>query len=61
MKKEKICELGEKIGLNKQEINETLTKIPFNNKQFSISYLSDCYKNGTMYGSISINDYDLLF
>ena len=61
MKKDKIYELGEKVGLNKQEIDETLTNVSSKYKQVSISYSSDCYKDGTMYGSISINDYDLLF
>lgn len=61
MKKEKIYELGEKFGLNKQEIDETLTNISYNLKHTTLSCSSDCYKNGTRYGSISINDYDLLF
>jgi len=56
MKNEKIYNLGKKLGLNKQEIEYTLINTIPDDKQFSISYESDCYKNGTMYGTVSIND-----
>jgi len=56
MNNEKIFKLGEKLGLNEKEIEYTLTKRISDDKQFSISYESNCYKNGTMYGTVSVND-----
>ena len=56
MKNELIYNLGKKIGLSKQDIDNTLVNSISNKKSVSISYRSDCYKNGTRYGTVSISD-----
>ena len=48
MKNEKIYKLGKKHGLNKKDIDKTL----------SCKNISEYYKNGTLYGKISVKDYD---
>jgi len=56
MKKERIHDLGKKLGLNKQDIDSVLRNRICNNISVSISYSPDCYKDGTMYGTVSIMD-----
>ncbi len=56
MKNEKIYILGEKIGLNKNDIDDTLKDRISINKTIPISYRTDCYKNGPIYGAVSIKD-----
>jgi hypothetical protein len=56
MKNKKIYFLGEKLGLDKNEINKTLKNKIFNCKNNSIFHVTDYYKDGTMYGVVSIKD-----
>jgi len=59
MKNEKIYTLGKKLGLNKQDI-ENVLKCGISSCLFAaIPMISDIYKHGSYYGTISIYDFQL--
>jgi hypothetical protein len=49
-----IYEICEKLGLEKQDINNMSSCGMLNSDQ---PYTADIYKAGTRYGSVSINDF----
>jgi len=59
--KNKLYELGKKIGLNEEEIDEITKKDsdmkPTNTKKRSLKHSPDEYMPGTTYGTISINEF----
>lgn len=59
MKNEKIFKLGEKIGLNKQDIESVLKSGITSCALVAIPFMTHIYKDGTYYGTISINDFKL--
>ena len=59
MKNEKILKLGEKLGLNKQDIECVLKSGITSCAIAAIPFMTHLYKDGTYYGTISINDFEL--
>ena len=57
MKNEKIFKLGEKLGLNKQDIGSVLKSGISCCAIYTIPVMSHLYKDGTYYGTISIYDF----
>ena len=56
MSKENLYKLGEKLGLNKNDIDGALKYGTVSDKHAFLSE-PDSYKDGTWYGTISINDF----
>ena len=59
--KNKLYELGKRIGLNKKEVDDIIQPVsdvqPTKPKKLSLQNLTDEYMPGTTYGTISINDF----
>ena len=57
MPKENLYKLGEKLGLNKNDIDGALKYGTISDKQASLSFGPGWYNWGTFYGTVSINDF----
>jgi len=57
MKNEKIYNLGKKLGLNKQDIESVLKNGITSCALAAIPFITNIYKNGTYYGTVSIKDF----
>ena len=56
MEIENLYKIGEKLGLNKKDFDNILKNTNNNEEQFFFSIGPPWYHNGTMYGTISINN-----
>ena len=56
MSKENLYKLGKKLGLTKNDIDDALKHRTVSDEHVSLSE-PDSYKDGTWYGTISINDF----
>lgn len=59
MKNEKIYNLGKKLGLNKQDIENILKGGITSCAIAALPMMTDIYKGGTYYGTISIYDFKI--
>jgi len=57
MKKEKIYNLGKKLGLNKKDIEGIIKGGITGGAIAALPIMINIYKNGTYYGTISIYDF----
>ena len=57
MSKVNLYLLGERLGLNKNDIDNTLKDETSSVKQASFSFGPGDYNWGTLYGTVSINDF----
>jgi hypothetical protein len=57
MEKEIIFTLEKKFGFNKNNLNDILKDGTSSDKTVPFASISDLYKSGTMYGTISVNDF----
>lgn len=59
----KLYRLGKIVGLGREEIDEIIQKVPVSDEQLndstmsSLQYPMDVYMPGTLYGTVSINDF----
>ena len=59
MKNEKIFNLGEKLGLNKQDVESVLKTGITSCALAALPIMTHIYRYGTYYGTISIKDFEL--
>jgi len=57
MKNEKVFKLGEKLGLNKQDVESLLKTGITSCALAALPIMTNIYKHGTYYGTISIKDF----
>ena len=59
----KLYRLGKLVGLGREEIDEIIQTVPVSDEQLndstmsSLQYPMDVYGPGTLYGTVSINDF----
>ena len=57
MPNENLYKLGEKLGLNKKDIDDIVKDGTASDKHASLSLGANSYDKGELYGSVSINDF----
>ena len=57
MYRKNLYKLGEKLGLTKNDIDDALKSRTAGDKQASLSFGPGPYNWGSLYGTVSINDF----